>query len=235
MDDFVDMNIIGYPYFEKLDLAYKNPSHLMHKKMKLVLNYVRRGESLIDIGCGTGEFIIQLKDRFNRLVGIDTSSHAIEFTARRVGKDRNILLECGELGSFHFPTEHFDVCLCLDILEHVKDLSSLLQEIHRILRPGAEMIVTVPNWYDIIMSGILRIDPLHINTFTPWRWMRLLKRVGFKIKFYRAVDFPILKSNLLAREIYFLGMGILIVAIRQPDHDNASQRESLLNKAELIK
>ena len=192
----------------------------MHKKMKLVLNYVRRGESLIDIGCGTGVFIVQLRDRFNRLVGIDTSSHAIEFTARRVGKDRNILLECGELDSFHFPAEHFDVCLCLDVLEHVKDLPSLLREIHRILRPGAEMIVTVPNWYDMIVSGILRIDPLHIHTLTPWAWMRLLRRAGFEIKLYRAVDFPILKSDLLARKIYFLGMCILIVAIRQPNQDN---------------
>jgi ubiquinone/menaquinone biosynthesis C-methylase UbiE len=214
MDDFAQMNIPSSQYFEKLDLTYKNPSHLMHKKMKLVLDYVKRGESLIDIGCGTGEFIVQLRERFNRLVGIDTSSHAIKFTARRVGKGRNILLECGELDSFHFPAEHFDVCLCLDVLEHVKDLSSLLQEIHRILRPGAEMIVTVPNWYDIIVSGILRIDPLHINTFTPWRWMKLLKRAGFKIKLYRAVDFPILKLDFLARKIPFLGMCIIIVAFR---------------------
>ena len=208
------MTIPSCQYFEKLDLTYKNPSHLMHKKMKLVLNYVRRGESLIDIGCGTGVFIVQLRDRFNRLVGIDTSSHAIEFTARRVEKGSNILLECGELDSFHFPAEHFDVCLCLDVLEHVKDLSSLLQEIYRILRPGAEMIVTVPNWYDMIVSGILRIDPFHINTFTPWRWMKLLKRAGFKIKLYRAVDFPILKLDFLARKIPFLGMCIIIVASR---------------------
>jgi len=215
------MDIPSYQYFEKLDLTYKNPSHLMHKKMKLVLDYVRQGESLIDIGCGTGEFIVQLRERFNTLVGIDTNSHAIEFTARRVGKDRNILLQCGELDSLHFTAEHFDVCLCLDVLEHVKDLSTLLKEIHRILRPGAEMIVTVPNWYDMIVSGILQIDPFHINTFTPWRWMNLLKRAGFKIKLFRAVDFPILKSDFLARKIYFLGMCILIVAMRQPNHDSA--------------
>ena len=44
--------------YKRLDLAYKNPSHLMHKKMKLVLNHVGWGKFLIDIGCGTGEFII---------------------------------------------------------------------------------------------------------------------------------------------------------------------------------
>lgn len=219
--DFASMNIPNNKYYEKLDLIYKTPSHLMHKKMKLVLNYVRRGGSLIDIGCGTGEFIVQLKDRFNTLVGIDTSSDAIEFTTRRIGKDHKILLECGELDSLRFPAEHFDVCLCLDVLEHVKDLPPLLKEIYRILMPGAEMIVTVPNWYDMIISGIFKIDPFHVNTFTPWGWMNRLRKAGFKIKHCRAVDFPILKSDLLARKIYFLGMCILIVAVRQPDRYNA--------------
>jgi len=211
------MNLPDYSYFEKLDSFYRNPSHLMHKKLRLILNYVRQGESLIDIGCGTGEFIIQLKDRFSSLVGIDTSSDAIEFTMGRIGKDHRILLECGELDSFRFPAEYFDVCLCLDVLEHVKDLSPLLQEIYRILRPGAEMIMTVPNWYDMIISGVFKIDPFHVNTFTPWSWMDRLRKAGFKIKCCRAVDFPILKSDLLARKIYFLGMCILIIAIRQPD------------------
>lgn len=209
------MNIPNNKYYEKLDLIYKTPSHLMHKKMKLILSDVRGGGALIDIGCGTGEFIVQLKDRFSSLVGIDTSSSAVEFTAKRVGKERNILLECGELDSFHFPAEHFDVCLCLDVLEHVETPLLLLKEIYRILQPGAELIVTVPNWYDMIISGIFKIDPLHINTFTPWGWMRRLRTAGFKIKRCRAVDFPILKSDLLARKIFFFGMCIFLVAVRE--------------------
>ncbi|OGP79267.1 MAG: hypothetical protein A2V86_08535 [Deltaproteobacteria bacterium RBG_16_49_23] len=215
------MKIPNNKYYEKLDLIYKNPSHLMHKKMQLILNNVRGGGSLIDIGCGTGEFIVQLKDRFNTLVGIDTSSHAIEFTTRRIGKDHKILLECGELDSLRFQAERFDACLCLDVLEHIKDLSPFLQEIYRILKPGAEMIVTVPNWYDMIISGVFKIDSFHVNTFPPWSWMSRIRKAGFKIKRCRAVDFPILKSDFLAKKIYFLGMCILIVAVRQPDSGHA--------------
>jgi SAM-dependent methyltransferase len=213
----VFMNFLDSTYFENLDLFYKTSSHLMYKKMRLILNYVKKGESLIDIGCGTGEFIIQLKDRFGSLVGVDTSPDAIEFIKKRIGKDHKILLQCGTLDSFHFPAEHFNVCLCLDVLEHIKDLSPLLQEIYRVLKPGAELIVTVPNWYDMIISGVFKKDPFHVNTMTPWGWMNRLRKAGFKIKCCRAVDFPILKSDLLARKIYLLGMCILIIAIRQPD------------------
>jgi len=214
------VNLPDYPYFEQLDLFYKKSSHLTHKKMKLILNYIKGGESLIDIGCGTGEFIVQLKDRFSSLVGIDISSSAIDFTAKRVGTQGNILLKCGQLKSFHFPAEHFDTCLCLDVLEHLEK-PLLLEEIYRILRPGAELIVTVPNWYDIIVSGVFKKDPLHVTTLTPWSWMNCLRRAGFKIKDYRAVEFPILKSDFLARKIYFLDMCILTVAFRQPDHGHA--------------
>ena len=101
------MTIPSCQYYERMDLAYKNPSHLMHKKMKLVLNHVGQGKSLIDIGCGTGEFIVHLRERFNKLVGIDMNSYAIEFTAKRVGKDRNILLECGELEFSSFSGRAF--------------------------------------------------------------------------------------------------------------------------------
>ncbi len=182
--------------------------------MRLVLKYVRSGESLIDVGCGTGEFLIQLRDRFKTLVGMDISPRAIEFASNKVGKDEKILLYQGELGSFRFSEEAFDVCLCLDVLEHVPQLFPLIQEIYRILRPGGDLIVTVPNWYDIIITKILRKNPFHINTLTPWRWMALLQKSGFKIRFYRAVDFPFLKSDFLARKIPFLGMCILIGAVK---------------------
>jgi len=214
------MKVLDFKFFEDLDLTYKNPRHLMHKKMRLVLKHVKTGKLLIDVGCGTGEFLVQLRDRFDSLVGIDASSNSIEYASRKIERYENISLYKGELQSFHFPNQHFDTCLCLDVLEHVQNLFPLLQEVHRILRPGAEVIVTVPNWYDKIVSGVFRINPAHVNTLLPWTWMTLFRNAGFRIKFCRAVDFPILKLDLLARRIYFLGMCILIVAVRQPDRVN---------------
>ena len=201
-----------YKCYEDADLTYKNPFHLQYKKMKLVLKYVRPGNALIDIGCGTGEFLFKLRDHFNTLIGIDISPHAIEFTKKRVGEDKNVILHQGELASFRFPDEYFNVCLCLDVLEHVRDLSSLLQEIYRILQAGGEIIVTVPNWYDIINRRIFNRNPSHVHTLIPWHWMWLLQQAGFKIRFYRSVDFPLLKSDSLSRKFPIFGMCVFIVA-----------------------
>lgn len=198
--------------FNEIISTYNNPRHLMHKKMTHVLKYVQQGEALIDVGCGIGEFIVRLQDRFHTLAGVDISRPEIEFVKKRIGNSPKVFLHCGELESFHFPDEHFDVCLCLDVLEHVQSPPLLLQEINRILKKGGSLVVTVPNWYDIIVSKVLRLNPLHIHTFTPWRWMAILRKAGFKIRSYRAVDFPIIHSEFLSKRIPFLGMCVFILA-----------------------
>ena len=209
-----EKKILNDTLFNEIISTYDNPRHLMHKKMTHVLKYVQQGEALIDVGCGIGEFTVRLKDRFHTLVGVDISQHEIEFAKKRIGSSQSIFFNCGELDSFHFPDEHFDVCLCLDVLEHVSDLPRLLQETHRILKRGGSIVVTVPNWYDIIVSKVLRLNPLHIHTFTPWRWMAILRKAGFKIRSYRAVDFPLIHSEFLSRKIPILGMCILIIAFK---------------------
>lgn len=218
------MEHLDLEFFKNLDLDYKNPSHLMWKKMMLLLEHVKPGGALIDVGCGTGEFMIQLRNRFDSLVGVDVNSNAIAFASKKVEAYSNVSLYEGEVNTFHFPSRHFDVCLCLDVLEHVENLFSFLKEIYRILRPNGELFVTVPNWYDKIISGTLKRNPFHLNTFTPWTWMRCLRKAGFELKYYRAVEFPILQWDLLARKIYFLGMCIFIVGVRSSD-PNPGQRE----------
>jgi len=95
----------------------------------------------------------------------------------------------------------------LDVLEHVTELFSLLYEIKRILKNEGSLIITVPNWYDKIVSKILKNNPSHINTFSPWKWMAIIKKVGFMIKFYRAIDFPIFHSEFLSKKVPFLRFG----------------------------
>jgi 2-polyprenyl-3-methyl-5-hydroxy-6-metoxy-1,4-benzoquinol methylase len=208
-------NLPDREFFVELDSFYKNPSHLQYKKMELVLEHVKTGGALIDVGCGTGEFIIRLANRFSALVGTDMSPNAIEFAKRRIQGKNHITLHCGELESLHLSKDKFDVCLCLDVFEHVPNLSSLVQEIHRILRPHGEMLVTVPNWYDIIATKVFRKHHYHLHALTPWKWMDTFRQAGFKIRSYRAVGFPLLNSDFLSRKIPYLGMCIFIVASKE--------------------
>lgn len=211
---FLQVSDFDSQLFEEVISTYHNPYHLMYKKMRTVLEYIKQGEKLIDVGCGIGEFVYQLKDRFNTLVGVDISSREIDFAKKRMEKFENVFLYLGELNSFHFPDGHFNVCLCLDVLEHVPTVFPLLQEIYRILRAHGDLIVTVPNWYDIIVSKVLNKNPQHVNTLTPWHWMTIIKKVGFKISIYRAIDYPLIHSDYLSKRIPIFRMCILIIAFK---------------------
>ena len=99
--------------FNEIIITYNNPRHLMHKKMTDVLKYVQEGGALIDVGCGVGEFIFRLQDRFHTLGGVDISRPEIEFTQKRIGNSLNVFLHYGELESFHFRDKKgFDSKAC---------------------------------------------------------------------------------------------------------------------------
>lgn len=84
------MKGLDFKCFEDLDLTYRNSHDLLHKKMRLILKHVKPGRLLIDMGCGTGEFLVQLRDRFESLAGIDASSESIKFASRKVERYKNI-------------------------------------------------------------------------------------------------------------------------------------------------
>lgn len=102
-------------------------------------------ESLIDIGCGDGRFLSEVKTRFagKRLLGIDHSEKAIAFAHRMSPgvryEQRDILLAS--------PEDQFDVVTLLEVVEHIPDesLALFMAAAADVLKPGGHMIITAPH------------------------------------------------------------------------------------------
>jgi len=114
-------------------------------------------EAHLDVGCFHGRFLASLKSKgVERLVGADVSRSAIELARQRYP----------DLDFYHIPEgrplpfedEVFTSASLLDVLEHVYDQESLLGEIHRVLRPEGQLIVTVPQRcvFSFLDSGNLK-------------------------------------------------------------------------------
>ena len=113
-----------------------------------------RGGRLLDIGCGqTPMFLLQTI--FGERIGIDqhVSAEARELAARRgitlIEQDMEVQRR------LPFNDASVDVVTMLAVFEHVKpdDLTLLIREIHRILKPGGTYIVTTPaRWTDPILA-----------------------------------------------------------------------------------
>jgi SAM-dependent methyltransferase len=90
------------------------------------------------------------------------------------------LVQAGE--PLPYSDETFDAAICLNTLEHIYDSPAVLREIHRVIKPGAKVHVTVPFMFRI--HG----HPDDFHRATPSWWRETFARVGFrKLDFYPLV------------------------------------------------
>jgi SAM-dependent methyltransferase len=100
------------------------------------------GLEVLDIACGTGAWLGELAMRGAQPAGIDISSRAIEHCRQRLARAE--IVE-GIAEDLPFEDARFDLVTCLGSLEHFLDQPKALQEMRRVARPGATVLVLVPN------------------------------------------------------------------------------------------
>ena len=139
----------------------------------------------LDLGCGDGRLGALLAAE--RLVAADVSRIALERARRRLPDAELIKLEPD--ARLPLDDSSFDLVLCAETLEHVRDVQLLLSETRRVLRPGGRLALTTPahsrlTGLDVLLRGFEpRFDPLspHLRFFTARSLRRLLGELGFDV------------------------------------------------------
>ncbi|HXQ22403.1 MAG TPA: class I SAM-dependent methyltransferase [Candidatus Acidoferrales bacterium] len=99
----------------------------------------RNDLAVLDAGCGPGNMLDRLSSR-GTVTGSDLSSPALRFCRSR-GYTRVTL---SRLDTLALKAQSFDLVTAIDVLEHIPDDAAGLREIHRVLRPGGTVVITVP-------------------------------------------------------------------------------------------
>lgn len=104
-----------------------------------------RAKHVVDIGCGTGANLelVEAIDRTPATTGLDFEPTALEYCRTRA---LDATLVRGDGMRLPFADGSVDCVTALDIVEHFDDDAGLLAEFHRVLAPGGEVVITVPQY-----------------------------------------------------------------------------------------
>jgi ubiquinone/menaquinone biosynthesis C-methylase UbiE len=162
-----------------------------HPPSTALVDFVRglgRVGAALDLGCGDGRLAAELRARALTLA--DVSAVALERARARLPDAEAVELEPD--APLPFADSSFDVVLCTETIEHVRDVQMFLSEVRRVLRPGGELALTPPATPPLVRPA----DPLspHLRRFTRRSLARLLDELGFDLVSLRRRS-----STLLAR------------------------------------
>lgn len=122
-------------FIDKIYQAVK--TRAIHKKVKLLQSYHQPGK-LLDIGCGTGDFLVKAKEKGWTVSGIEPNPEARERCVQKNILPKASLSEIQEDG--------FDVITLWHVLEHLPNLEEQVQSIIEKLKPDGTLIIAVPNF-----------------------------------------------------------------------------------------
>jgi SAM-dependent methyltransferase len=143
---------------------------------------------VLDAGCGEGILVEEYAGRLD-IIGVDANYSSARVTL-------------GSVTALPLPDASFDRALCLDVLEHLsyEDQPRALAELFRVLRPGGELFVSVPNLahlqsriHFLLRGRLIRTasEIKHPGDRPVFEYLQLARRAGFTLVARRGI-FPTL-------------------------------------------
>jgi SAM-dependent methyltransferase len=140
----------------------------------------RSGE-LLDIGCGTGNFLAAARGAGYAVTGIELDRNAAHFATERLVLPRILPLTVAEFSERH-PEERFDVVTFFEVLEHQAAPVEFLQKVRACVRPGGVIALSVPNrerW--LTGPDVLDYPPNHFLRWEADALRKFLSAQGFEV------------------------------------------------------
>ncbi|HLM84231.1 MAG TPA: methyltransferase domain-containing protein [Candidatus Bathyarchaeia archaeon] len=167
-------------HFEKKEPFLENI--LCALRFRKIKKHIPVDSKVLDVGCGyNGKILYKIKDKLRAGVGLDISTNGAD-------PDKKIRLAEHDLACpLPFDDSSFDAVTSLANLEHLESPSDVLQEIHRVLKPGGILLLTAPSFFGkpvlkflafLRMVSQQEIDD-HKNYFNKKILLGLCRQVGF--------------------------------------------------------
>lgn len=182
-------------FFDKIYHWVK--SYMLQKKIGWIENEKKGRGKLLDIGAGTGDFLLEAKNKGWEVFGAEPNSRARDLASK---KGLNLINDTSE-----FRSGEFDVITLWHVLEHVPDLEEQIIELKRLLKKDWLLVIAVPNFksYDakVYMENWAAYDvPRHLYHFSQTSIKKIFEKFSFKLISKKALPFDSFYVSLLSEK-----------------------------------
>lgn len=183
-------------YYANATASAAIPAHYRRLAKKL---QPWKGQRLLDVACGTGQWLGAAAALGAVPAGIDISQTALDICRNTLSDGE---LHCGPAEQLPFADRRFDVVSCLGALEHFLDPHAALREMVRVAKPDAILILLVPNAGFLplrlgLYSGTQQTDVREeVRSLSQWR--ELFSSAGLSVR-HRWRDLHVISPSWIFR------------------------------------
>lgn len=124
------------------------------------------GQSLLDVGCGTGKLLLKTAGVYpgSTFAGLDISGGMFEVAQEKAQQNNlsSIQFQKGDVQNIPFPSNSFDRVVAMHMLYHANDIDKALSEISRVLKPEGMVVITANSMHSRIKLGSLKDLAAHL-------------------------------------------------------------------------
>ncbi len=115
----------------------------LKNKLKLINSLNSQGKDILDVGCGTGEFLLTCKNDNWNLAGVEPNTNAKCLAEQKLNKNSTFKI-VDDIDKIEL--QQFDVITLWHVLEHIPNLDEYISKLKLLLKPNGVLIVAVPNY-----------------------------------------------------------------------------------------
>lgn len=183
------MHNFSYKIVSKLAIKTEGGLHPKHRLMnyhKFFVDNIKKGDRVLDIGCGNGALTFDLAEKAEFVVGIDLSEKNIE-TAKKKYYAHNIKYVIGDAVK-DLSDEKFDVIVLSNVLEHIENRTGFLNKIKNL---APKILIRVPlfnrDWLTLYKKELgveYRLDKGHLIEYTLSKFKQELTKTNLMLEQY---------------------------------------------------
>lgn len=222
------------PTLEELPKYYESESYISHtdaseslvdkmyqfvkkialkNKLQIINSFNTAEKNLLDVGCGTGEFLLTCKNNGWNISGVEPNKNAKDLAKQKL--EENSSFEIFDDLSL-INNQQFDVITLWHVLEHVPNLEDYISKLSSLLKPGGVLIIAVPNFksFDALYykNYWAAFDvPRHLWHFSQSAIQKIFSKVYLKVEKTKPMIFDSFYVSLLS-EKYKTGKGNFVKA-----------------------